>query len=69
MSGSGGGGGAGDADGSIAAAAAPTVSAPVAADDDSDDARDLAISTLNDAKMATTAEAKVKRQREVEKRD
>jgi hypothetical protein len=55
-----GGGGRGDiADGSTAAA-----SAPAAGDGDdgpSDDARDLAISMLNDAKMATTAEAKVQR--------
>ena len=55
-----GGGGRGDiADGSTAAASAPA--AGDGGDGPSDDARDLAISMLNDAKMATTAEAKVQR--------
>ena len=57
--------GGGNADDGSTSPAAPAAPAPAAAndgaapDDDDDDARDLAISTLNDAKMATTAEAKV----------
>ena len=71
MDGSGRRSGGGIADGSTTTAA--VASAPPAAGNGgdgggpSDDARDLSINTLNDAKMATTADAKVKRKKEREK--